>query len=101
MLLGRFTLDSSKTAELVQSWQTFIETKDEKGKGPTRKMMNSFLSDGGCVEGTLVEIGGEPFKIFRPADCSDELETHTNSLLHVASAVGLAAPEIHVQDDEE
>ena len=98
--IGRFTLDASKTDALTKAWEVFINTNDEKGKGPTRKMMNSFLSDDGCVEGMLVEVGGEPFKIFRPADCSEELQNHKNKLIVVARAVGLDSPEVHVEDDE-
>jgi len=98
--IGRFTLDASKTDALTKAWEVFINTNDEKGKGPTRKMMNSFLSDDGCVEGMLVEVGGEPFKIFRPADCSEELQNHKNKLIAVARAVGLDSPEVHVEDDE-
>ncbi|MFT4592498.1 MAG: DNA topoisomerase-1 [Phycisphaerales bacterium] len=100
-VVGRFTLDQNKCSSLITEWDTFIDTKDEKGKGPTRKMMNAFLSSNNSIEGTLVEIDGKPFKIFRAADCTDELDGHKKQLLEVGKAVGLAKPKVHVEEDEE
>lgn len=99
-VVGRFTLDEDATATLEKSWETFIETKDDKGKGPTRKMMNSFLAEHHSIEGTLVEVGGELFKIYRAADCTDGLDEHKKKILSVAEAVGLIHAEVHVEEDE-
>ena len=99
-VVGRFTLDKSATASLKKEWQTFIETKDEKGKGPTRKKMNAFLADHGSIEGTLVEIDGKPFKVFRPFDCTDGLDEHKKTLLSIAEAVGLENAKVHVEESE-
>ena len=99
-VVGRFTLDESTTETLRGAWQTFIDTKDEKGKGPTRKMMNAFLAEHRSIEGTLVEVAGEPFKLFRAADCTDGLDGHKKSLLSVAQAVGLEHSKVQVEDDE-
>lgn len=99
-VVGRFTLDKSATASLKKAWQTFIETKDEKGKGPTRKKMNAFLADHGSIEGTLVEVDGKPFKVFRPFDCTDGLDEHKKTLLSIAEAVGLENTEVHVEENE-
>ena len=73
-VVGRFTLDSSSTESLTTKWNEFIDTKDERGKGPTRKQLNTFLSDHGGFEATLVKVNGEPFKIARAADCDDNIE---------------------------
>ncbi len=100
-VVGRFTLNESQTTTLNGSWKTFIETKDERGKPPTRKMMNAFLAEYNCVEGTLVEIDGRPFKIFREADCSNGIDEHKKKLIATANAVGLTSPTIQIDEDEE
>ena len=99
-VIGRFSLDANTTESLQEKWKTFLETKDEKGKPPTRKKMNAFLAEHQSIEGSLVEIGGEPCKLFRPADCTDGLDTHKEKLLAVANAVGLVNPTLLVEDDE-
>ena len=100
-VLGRFTLDESTTATLKDSWQAFIDTKDEKGKGPTRKMMNAFLAEHRSIEGSLVKLNGEPFKIFRASDCEDGLDEHKKTLLSVAQAVGIDQSAVLVEDNEQ
>jgi len=99
-VLGRFTLDESTTATLKDSWQAFIDTKDEKGKGPTRKMMNAFLAEHRSIEGSLVKLKGEPFKIFRASDCEDGLDEHKKTLLSVAQGVGIDQSAVLVEENE-
>jgi DNA topoisomerase I len=99
-VVGRFSLDNCKNNSLVNDWKSFVDTKDEKGKGPTRKMMNSFLSENHSIEGGLVELDGKPFKIFRPADCTGGLDDHKTQLISVGEAVGLSDPQILIEEDE-
>jgi DNA topoisomerase-1 len=99
-VVGRFTLDESTSATLKDAWQAFIDTKDEKGKGPTRKMMNAFLAEHRSIEGSLVKLDGEPFKIFRASDCTDGLDGHKKTILAVALAVGLDESEVRIEDNE-
>jgi len=99
---GRFTLNQKDITSLAASWQKHVDTKDERGKGPTRKQMNAFLAEHKSLEATLVKIGGEPFKVTRTADCQDNtLEAHKEKLLEVGNAVGLHNPTITVTEDEE
>ena len=100
-VVGRFTLDNDKVSSFEKMWESFLETKDEKGKGPTRKMMNAFLAEHHSIEGVLVEVDGKPWKLFRSADCIDNLDEHTKQLVAVSEAVGLVAPKVSIEDDEE
>jgi DNA topoisomerase-1 len=100
-VVGRFTLDSSATSFLATKWEELLATKDERGKGPTRKQMNAFLAGDGGVEGTLVEVDGKPFKVTRAPDCDDSIDAHTKRLVDIGKAVGLVSPTITVTEDEE
>ncbi len=100
-VVGRFSLNNNEIESLKESWKAFIETKDEKGKAPTRKMMNSFLSEHSSVEGTLAQLDGKPFKIFRASDCTEGLDNHKKQLVQVADAVGLCSFKVQVEEDEE
>ena len=101
-VVGRFTLDASATEHLTSKWSTFLATKDERGKGPTRKQMNAFLAEHKSLEASLVELNGEAFKVTRASDCEDNtLDAHKTRLLEVGKAVGLDKPSITVTDDEE
>ena len=66
-----------------------------------RKQLNTFLSDHGGFEATLVKVNGEPFKIARAADCDDNIESHKTRLLEVGKAIGLDNPCITVEEYEE
>ena len=101
-VVGRFTLDSSATEQLSSKWIDFLATKDERGKGPTRKQMNSFLAEHKSLEGSLVELSGETFKVTRSSDCEDNtFDAHKARLLEVGKAVGLDKPSVAVTDDDD
>ena len=100
-VVGRFTLDASATSSLASGWDTLLATKDERGKGPTRKQMNAFLASNGGVEGMLVEVDGKPFKVTRAPDCDDKLDAHTKRLVDIGKAIGLVSPKITVTEDVE
>lgn len=100
-VIGRFTLDSKETSSLSTKWIELLATKDERGKGPTRKQLNAFLATHGGVEGTLVEVGGKPFKVTRASDCDDNIESHTTRLLEIGNAIGLQDPIISVEEKED
>ena len=100
-VVGRFTLNSKETSSLSTKWNELLATKDERGKGPTRKQLNAFLATHGGVEGTLVEVDGKPFKVTRASDCDDNIEMHTARLLEIGNAIGLQDPIISVEEDEE
>ena len=101
-VVGRFTLNQEEITDLTASWNDHIDTKDERGKGPTRKQMNAFLAEHKSLEASLVKINGESFKITRPADCEDNtLEAHKEKIIEVGNAVGLHEPILTITEDED
>jgi len=58
---GNFVLDSTSAAKLGSQWKSFVESKDEKGKGPTVKAQNGWLTQNNAVRATLVEFDGKKF----------------------------------------
>ncbi len=98
---GQFTLASDQTHSLTSKWSEFINTRDEKGKGPTKKQLNSFLAEHACVEGTLVEIGGESAKYEWTSDCDFSLKDHEATLLQMATAVGISNPKVEESLNED
>ena len=98
---ARFAKQKKDSSKLTPLWHAFLNTKDDRGKGPTKKRLNEFLAQHGGVEGTLVEIGGEPFKVGRPSDCSDNITEHQKKLQHVAEEVGLSDIQLDISEDLE
>lgn len=58
---GYFALKESIAKECVDSWRAFLDEKDEKGKGPTVKAQNGWLSSKDAIRAELVEVRGEKF----------------------------------------
>ena len=98
---ARFAMKQDAATSLSPLWKALVETKDDRGKPPTRKRLNEFLSQNGGVEGTLVELGGEPFNISRNAQCDDDISEHQKTLQQVAKEVGLENVNITVSEDPE
>jgi len=86
---ARFALNLKQATALLPQWQELINSKDDRGKQPTKKQLNEFLAQHCGVEGRLVEIGGKPFKLGRQADCSDDTADHQTALQQVCESVGL------------
>jgi len=58
---ANFTPDLAKAPGLAKSWQEALSKRDEKGREPTLKSLNSWLSDHGSFRAELVEVDGEKF----------------------------------------
>ncbi len=110
---GRFAIDATKAAELVDAWSDFVSETDEKGKGPTIKAQNAWLSDRRAFAAELVEVGGERFAITQEgrvargdaADISKPIEGHepedlTPEVSRIAELAGLADIEVRSDVDE-
>jgi len=98
---ARFTHDKKSSSVLVAPWNALLESTDDRGKGPTRKQLIEFLSKHDGVEGSLVEIGGLPFKIARDSDCDNGIDSHKSQLITVAEAVGIDDPTIDIEHNED
>ena len=96
---GYFTLERGGADRLSREWPELLAQTDEKGKSPTLKAQNAWLSDKGAVRAELVEFDGEKFEprvsvkklVGEPEDMSrDGIEAHT------AQAAGaFADPDAH------
>jgi len=76
---GNFVLDASAAGKLGPQWKSYIESKDEKGKGPTVKAQNGWLSQNNAVRAQLVEFDG---KKFDPRTISSSIVPELEVLTH-------------------
>ncbi|MBO6740227.1 MAG: type I DNA topoisomerase, partial [Phycisphaerales bacterium] len=60
-ITGYFALDQAKAGSLGDAWREFLAEKDDKGKGPTVKSQNGWLSKNNTIRAELVEFDGEKF----------------------------------------
>lgn len=60
-ITGYFALDQAKASKLGDQWRAFLGKLDDKGKGPTVKSQNGWLSTNNTIRAELVEIDGEKF----------------------------------------
>ncbi len=63
---ANFTLELAKAPALVKAWQEQLAQRDEKGKVPTQKVLNTWLNAVGGVRAELVEVAGEKFELAAP-----------------------------------
>jgi DNA topoisomerase-1 len=98
---SRFAMDQENATKVAPLWKAFLETKDERGKTPTKKRLNEFLAQHSGVEGTLIELGGKPFKVGRKSDANDDVAKHQKTLQHVAKEVGLENIQVELTEDSE
>jgi len=79
---GRFSIDPAAAPHLVSAWADFITTTDDKGKTPTIKEQNRWLTDHGALKADLVTVGGKDLSIGQegrmiagdPADIASPVE---------------------------
>lgn len=92
------SLDPAKAGKLAKQWVSLLETKDDRGKGPTLKQKNAWLAESGGLKAELVELSGERFELGcksgAPEDLSREIE-------RVAKAVGLVGVSVTSVEDPE
>ncbi len=113
-ITGRFTIDPDAAPDLVDAWQSFINTTDDKGKSPTIKQQNTWLHDHNALRAELVSINGTDFDISQTGqiahgDAKDlskpivgkEPEDLTPQVTQVAELIGLENIETSVEQDPE
>ncbi|MEE2989487.1 MAG: type I DNA topoisomerase [Planctomycetota bacterium] len=96
-LTARLALDPDAAGKLVESWAGFMASLDEKGKPPTIKRQNAWLSEHGGLTTELVEVDGEKFKL----GCSqDDPQDLSAEISRIAEAVGMLDVSVETVEDE-
>ncbi|MAY73913.1 MAG: DNA topoisomerase 1 [Phycisphaerae bacterium] len=60
-ITGYFAMDGAKSSALGASFRDYLAKTDDKGKTPTVKAINAWLSEHRSIRAELVEVGGKPF----------------------------------------
>ena len=92
----KLALDPATSPQLAEGWSEFISTLDDKGKGPTIKRQNAWLSDNRGLRTELVEVGGSRFSIGCKADAIEDLSA---PMTDIAAAVGLTDVSVSTEED--
>jgi DNA topoisomerase I len=98
-----FALSQTAAGDLAPRWRELLESRDEKGKGPTQKKQNAWLADHQAVRAELVEVGGKPLSISAdgktkggdPAEPTDLYE----DAARIAELAGLTDATFDLADD--
>ncbi len=96
-LTARLALDPEAAGPMVENWAEFMASLDDKGKAPTVKRQNAWLSEHGGLTTELVEIDGQKFSLGcshdDPQDLSDEIS-------RIAEAAGMMDVSVETVEDE-
>jgi DNA topoisomerase-1 len=96
-VVARLALDPATAGELAGTWPEFMSTLDEKGKSPTVKRQNAWLTEHASLSTQLVEVGGEKFEL----GCShDDPQDLSSEIARVAEAVGMVDVEVETIENE-
>ena len=93
---ARLSLDPNAAAKLVNPWREFRLQTDEKGKGPTIKSQNAWLTKHHCIKAELVELDGEKLELGCPADKPRDLSAEVT---RVAETTGMENIAVAVEED--
>ncbi|MAC20185.1 MAG: DNA topoisomerase 1 [Phycisphaerae bacterium] len=92
----KLALDPTTAPGLVEGWSEFISELDDKGRGPTIKRQNGWLSEHGGLRTELVELGGEKFSLGCSKDAIEDLSTRISG---IAEGVGLSEVSVDARED--
>lgn len=95
---ARLCADVAQAGPLTQAWTSFLGELDEKGRGPTVKSQNAWMSQHGAIESELVEVGGEKFALGAPAQEPRDLSAE---IARVAEAVGMQQVTVTARENPE
>ncbi|MCA9715756.1 MAG: type I DNA topoisomerase, partial [Myxococcales bacterium] len=93
---ARICADPADSETLAKDWPAYLETRDEKNKGPTLRFQNSWMAERGALKAELVEYAGERFALGCPANEPRDL---SDDIAQIADAVGLANVEVDTIED--
>ena len=92
----KLALDPTTAPALAEGWKTFMTSLDDKGKGPTIKRQNAWLSDHRGLRTELVEVSEGRFSV----GCTSEaIEDLSKPMITVAEAVGMTNVTMSTEED--
>lgn len=94
-ITARLSLDPNSAAALVDKWRQFQGEVDNKGKGPTIKSQNAWLTEHQSIKAELVELNGKKFSLGCRADEPRDLSSEVK---RVAAATGMVDLAIAVEE---
>ena len=90
------SVNPDEATGLVEGWSEFMSRVDDRGKTPTLKAQNAWLSDHNAIKAELVELDGGKFSLGCQADQVRDL---TEDITRVAEAVGMTHIKVSATDD--
>ena len=92
----KLALDPDAAPGLIEDWSALMADVDDRGRPPSIKRQNGWLSDHAALRTELVELAGEKFKV----GCSkDAVEDLSERITAVAEGVGLAGVSVTSIED--
>jgi DNA topoisomerase-1 len=96
-LTAHLALDPEAAGALAENWAGFMAHLDEKGKPPTVKRQNAWLSEHGGLTTQLVEMDGKKFVLGCARDDPQDL---SSEITRIAEAVGMLDVTVETVEDE-
>lgn len=95
-VIGRFALDPAQAPGLIEPWQDLLSTTNGRGRGPSVKDRNAWLSQHGAIRAELIELDGRKLDLRSPADAPRNLADDVRA---ACQAVGIQDPSITAEKD--
>ena len=92
----KLALDPAAAPGLAEAWSAYMSELDDRGRPPSIKRQNQWLSDEGGLRTELVELGGEKFELGCTKDAIVDL---SDRIVEIAGAVGLETAEVDTVED--
>jgi DNA topoisomerase-1 len=92
----KLALDPETAPGLVDDWSGFMAESDDRGRPPSIKRQNQWLSDHGGLRTELVELGGKKFSLGCPHDAIEDL---SDPIRAIAEGAGLSDVEVDTVED--
>jgi len=86
---ARFAANIELAPALVDQWRQFLETRDAKNNGPTKKAQNQWVAERSCVSAELVDVGGQRFDVKQAGANGAAPGDLTQQVSEIASLAGL------------
>jgi DNA topoisomerase-1 len=94
----RLSPELLKIDALREEWTRYLEQRDEKGKGPTNRLKNAWMTEHQALDCNLVEWRGSKFELGCPSDAPEDLSKRA---IEVATDCGLVDVSVAVTEDPE